>query len=213
MCFRTLLLRAYWNCTLVPSGPRARSFAEHSRSYSHPPLAKRHDTNTNTTHRSLVGLLGFKHDRALVLQAFDHGLPSTTSRIHPVADLSVLIGSSHNNEHQPIRHQHLPHGARTRSPQRLFTNRILDARATFSFSFSSRGISLLGLGVCAFIQAALELESGLIPEAFLTLSEADADDGGCRFVLEWEILYSETLVLLGLTHAPLCVPPLPLWWY
>ncbi|KAJ7722076.1 hypothetical protein DFH07DRAFT_1067489 [Mycena maculata] len=63
----------------------------------------------------------------------------------------------------------------------LFANRIADARAAFNSGSSANGgeqspFHLLGLGVCAFLEAALGLESGLMPEAarLLTLSEAGA---------------------------------------
>ncbi|KAJ7722070.1 hypothetical protein DFH07DRAFT_698519, partial [Mycena maculata] len=70
---------------------------------------------------------------------------------------------------------------------------------------------LLGLGVCAFLEAALGLESGLMPEAarLLTLSEAGARRAAKKRMmaagLEWEILGADAVVLLGLMHALSCV--------
>ncbi|KAJ7098891.1 hypothetical protein C8R44DRAFT_888738 [Mycena epipterygia] len=72
---------------------------------------------------------------------------------------------------------------------------------------------LLGLGVCAFLEAALGMESGLVGEMarLLTLGEAHwgggsangkGNGGGrCAAGLEWEILNMDAVVLLGLTHA------------
>ncbi|KAJ7637765.1 outer membrane protein Iml2/Tetratricopeptide repeat protein 39 [Mycena rosella] len=101
----------------------------------------------------------------------------------------------------------------------LFANQIGPART--AFEADSTPFHLLGLGVCAFLEAALGMESGLMGEAarLLTLSEAGArkaaadakratskvtgGDGGGRFAagLEWEILNADAVVLLGLTHA------------
>ncbi|KAJ7478215.1 hypothetical protein FB451DRAFT_1241639 [Mycena latifolia] len=109
----------------------------------------------------------------------------------------------------------------------LFANQIAPART--AFQSADTPFHLLGLGVCAFLEAALGMESGLMGEAarLLTLSEAGArkaaadakransnkggaggsgegrGDGNGRFApgLEWEILNADAVVLLGLTHA------------
>ncbi|KAJ7032573.1 hypothetical protein C8F04DRAFT_958936 [Mycena alexandri] len=107
----------------------------------------------------------------------------------------------------------------------LFANEIGLARGTFSGGAASPRASsssvspfhLLGLGVCAFLEAALGMESGLMGEAsrLLTASEAGArragaevkkgerGDGGGRFTpgTEYEILGADAVVLIGLTHA------------
>ncbi|KAJ7473170.1 mitochondrial outer membrane protein IML2 [Mycena galericulata] len=77
----------------------------------------------------------------------------------------------------------------------LFANQIADARAAFDAK-PQTPFHLLGLGVCAFLEAALGMESGL-------MGEAGRGDGGGRFAagLEWEILNADAVVLLGLTHA------------
>ncbi|KAJ7148690.1 mitochondrial outer membrane protein IML2 [Mycena crocata] len=109
----------------------------------------------------------------------------------------------------------------------LFANDIALARS--SLQSSDTPFHLLGLGVCAFLEAALGMESGLMAEAARLLGESEkgakkaaADargkprggsttgtggkergDGGGRFApgLEWEILNADAVVLLGLTHA------------
>ncbi|KAK7036209.1 mitochondrial outer membrane protein [Favolaschia claudopus] len=108
----------------------------------------------------------------------------------------------------------------------LFSNHISAARDAFAADPASP-FHLLGLGVCAFLEAALGMESGLMGEAsrLLAASEAGAKragaearkvgvgnnahggnvrgDGGGRFAagLEYEILQADAVVLLGLTHA------------
>ncbi|KAJ7290503.1 hypothetical protein C8J57DRAFT_1276000 [Mycena rebaudengoi] len=95
----------------------------------------------------------------------------------------------------------------------LFANDIAAART--AFGAADTPFHLLGLGVCAFLAAALGMEEGLMGEAtrLLTLSEAGAKKyakaapttgkSGGRFPpgLEWEILNADAVVLLGLTHA------------
>ncbi|KAJ7203157.1 mitochondrial outer membrane protein IML2 [Mycena pura] len=107
----------------------------------------------------------------------------------------------------------------------LFANQIGLARTAFGTDDSP--FHLLGLGVCAFLEAALGMETGLMAEAarLLTASEAGSKralaaekkrvkeagtekapavrDGGGRFAagLEYEILTADAVVLLGLTHA------------
>ncbi|KAJ7738123.1 hypothetical protein B0H16DRAFT_1325584 [Mycena metata] len=98
----------------------------------------------------------------------------------------------------------------------LFANEIGLARETFGGADTGvvevSPFHLLGLGVCAFLEAALGMESGLMGEAsrLLTASEAGArragaerGDGGGRFTpgTEYEILGADAVVLIGLTHA------------
>ncbi|KAF7354120.1 Mitochondrial outer membrane protein [Mycena venus] len=99
----------------------------------------------------------------------------------------------------------------------LFANDIARARASFSDpTNASSPFHLLGLGVCAFLEAALGMESGLMGEASeagakkaaADAKKANAEkkngrDGGGRFApgLEYEILHADAVVLLGLTHA------------
>lgn len=94
----------------------------------------------------------------------------------------------------------------------LFANDIDAAKK----AFESEGapFHLLGLGVVAFLQAALGMETGLMEEATrcLTASEVGAKkqaraakslpsvhrfDAG----IEWEVTHADAVVLLGLTHA------------
>ncbi|KAG2106816.1 outer membrane protein Iml2/Tetratricopeptide repeat protein 39 [Suillus discolor] len=94
----------------------------------------------------------------------------------------------------------------------LFANDI-DA-AQKAFESEDAPFHLLGLGVVAFLQAALGMETGLMDEATrcLTASEAGAKkqaraakslpsihrfDAG----MEWEVMHADAVVLLGLTHA------------
>ncbi|KAF7358809.1 Mitochondrial outer membrane protein IML2 [Mycena sanguinolenta] len=105
----------------------------------------------------------------------------------------------------------------------IFANDIGLART--AFQADNTPFHLLGLGVCAFLEAALGMETGLMGEAarLLALSEAGSKkavaeskktgagagalggkgDGGGRFApgLEYEILQADAVVLLGLTHA------------
>ncbi|KAI6115400.1 outer membrane protein Iml2/Tetratricopeptide repeat protein 39 [Pisolithus croceorrhizus] len=73
---------------------------------------------------------------------------------------------------------------------------------------------LMGLGVCAFLKAALGMEPELMEDAVkcLTLAEqgarkrmklAKSSTPSHRFQsgIEWEVLHTDTIVLLGLTHA------------
>ncbi|KIK39840.1 hypothetical protein CY34DRAFT_88473 [Suillus luteus UH-Slu-Lm8-n1] len=94
----------------------------------------------------------------------------------------------------------------------LFANDIDAAKK--AFESQDAPFHLLGLGVVAFLQAALGMETGLMDEATrcLTASEAGAKkqaraakslpsvhrfDAG----MEWEIMHADAVVLLGLTHA------------
>ncbi|KAG1865241.1 outer membrane protein Iml2/Tetratricopeptide repeat protein 39 [Suillus tomentosus] len=94
----------------------------------------------------------------------------------------------------------------------LFANDIDAAQKVFESEDAP--FHLLGLGVVAFLQAALGMETGLMDEATrcLTASEAGAKkqaraakslpsvhrfDAG----MEWEVMHADAVVLLGLTHA------------
>ncbi|KDQ54513.1 hypothetical protein JAAARDRAFT_38183 [Jaapia argillacea MUCL 33604] len=95
----------------------------------------------------------------------------------------------------------------------LFANRIREAKETFASNDSP--FHTFGLGICAFLEAALGMETGLMLEATrcLTLSESGAkkqmkaarysSTTTGRFVpgLEWELLHADAVILLGLTHA------------
>ncbi|EMD38154.1 hypothetical protein CERSUDRAFT_113305 [Gelatoporia subvermispora B] len=94
----------------------------------------------------------------------------------------------------------------------LFSNDLVKARETFSNSDSP--FHALGLGVCAFLEAALGMETGLMAEASrcLALSEAGAKKQlkssksvkpNTQFPpgTEWELLLADAVILLGLTHA------------
>ncbi|KAI6103663.1 outer membrane protein Iml2/Tetratricopeptide repeat protein 39 [Pisolithus sp. B1] len=73
---------------------------------------------------------------------------------------------------------------------------------------------LMGLGVCAFLKAALGMEPELMEDAVKCLTLAEQGARKCmklaksstpshRFQsgIEWEVLHTDTIVLLGLTHA------------
>ncbi|KAG2349961.1 hypothetical protein BDR05DRAFT_994923 [Suillus weaverae] len=94
----------------------------------------------------------------------------------------------------------------------LFANDINAAQKTFESEDTP--FHLLGLGVVAFLQAALGMEMGLMDEATrcLTASEAGAKKqaraakslpSNHRFDagMEWEVMHADAVVLLGLTHA------------
>ncbi|KAF9481931.1 hypothetical protein BDN70DRAFT_875724 [Pholiota conissans] len=96
----------------------------------------------------------------------------------------------------------------------LFSNDIVSARE--HFQGHDDPFHLMGLGVCAFLEAALGMESGLMAEATrcLSLSEAGTRKqmrvpkphdmsyhSRFHYGLEWEILNADAVVLLGLTHA------------
>ncbi|KAI0373047.1 hypothetical protein BV20DRAFT_1050450 [Pilatotrama ljubarskyi] len=94
----------------------------------------------------------------------------------------------------------------------LFANELEKARETFANGVSP--FHSLGLGVCAFLEAALGMETGLMTEAsrLLALAEAGAkkqlklaksSDKTTQFPpgTEWELLHSDAVILLGLTHA------------
>ncbi|PPQ82140.1 hypothetical protein CVT25_015147 [Psilocybe cyanescens] len=96
----------------------------------------------------------------------------------------------------------------------LFSNDIVSARQ--HFERRDDPFHLMGLGVCAFLEAALGMETGLMTEASkcLSMSEAGARkqmrvpkprdmsyESKFSYGLEWEILNADAVVLLGLTHA------------
>ncbi|KAF8967258.1 hypothetical protein BDZ97DRAFT_1804125 [Flammula alnicola] len=96
----------------------------------------------------------------------------------------------------------------------LFSNDIVSARE--HFKQRDDPFHLMGLGVCAFLEAALGMESGLMAEATrcLSLSEAGtrkhmrnpkprdlSHHSRFHHGLEWEILNADAVVLLGLTQA------------
>jgi hypothetical protein len=100
----------------------------------------------------------------------------------------------------------------TKGFDHLFANDIAPAREIFTERDTP--FSQLGLGVCAFLEAALSMESEKVAEASrcLTLSEAGAKKQmkltkGAKSVtrfpagLEWEILHADVVVLLGLSNA------------
>ncbi|KAG2063541.1 hypothetical protein BDR04DRAFT_1146273 [Suillus decipiens] len=95
----------------------------------------------------------------------------------------------------------------------LFANDIDAAQKAFK-SAKDAPFHALGLGVVAFLQAALGMETGLMEEATrcLTVSEvgarkqaraAKSSPSTHRFDagLEWEVVHADAVVLLGLTHA------------
>ncbi|RDX56360.1 hypothetical protein OH76DRAFT_379943 [Lentinus brumalis] len=94
----------------------------------------------------------------------------------------------------------------------LFANDLQKARDTFAAGDSP--FHAMGHGVCAFLEAALGMETGLMAEAsrLLALSEAGAkkqlklarySSQTTQFPpgTEWELLHSDAVILLGLTHA------------
>ncbi|TFK46699.1 hypothetical protein OE88DRAFT_1714935 [Heliocybe sulcata] len=94
----------------------------------------------------------------------------------------------------------------------LFANDIVQARETFAAKETP--FHALGLGVCAFLEAALGMETNLMAEASrcLAISEAGAkkqikaaktSSASGRFPpgLEWELLHADAVILLGLTHV------------
>ncbi|PSR77603.1 hypothetical protein PHLCEN_2v7793 [Hermanssonia centrifuga] len=94
----------------------------------------------------------------------------------------------------------------------LFANDIVLAREIFSSTDSP--FHILGAGVCAFLEAALGMESGLMAQATQLLAEADsrakkqlkiakATKSSTRFPAgtEWELLQSDSVILHALTLA------------
>ncbi|EJD00340.1 uncharacterized protein FOMMEDRAFT_142311 [Fomitiporia mediterranea MF3/22] len=95
----------------------------------------------------------------------------------------------------------------------LFSNRLADAREQFASDDSP--YHLLGQGICAFMQAALGMETNLIGEAARCLSESEAgakkrsrtnmtaNGGRSSFPpgIEFEILQAHAIILQGLVHA------------
>ncbi|KAH8111665.1 outer membrane protein Iml2/Tetratricopeptide repeat protein 39 [Phellopilus nigrolimitatus] len=95
----------------------------------------------------------------------------------------------------------------------LFANRIEEARVQFAAEDSP--FHVLGLGVCAFLEAALGMEPALMGEAARCLGESEAGarrqskatrvahGGKSNFPsgIEFEILQADAIVLQGLVHA------------
>ncbi|CDO73644.1 hypothetical protein BN946_scf185014.g114 [Trametes cinnabarina] len=102
----------------------------------------------------------------------------------------------------------------------LFANDLEKARDVFASGDSP--FHSLGLGVCAFLEAALGMETGLMAEAsrLLALAEAGSkkqlklakasSSAATQFPpgTEWELVHSDAVILLGLTHALRHVPSL-----
>ncbi|KAL4064823.1 hypothetical protein V8B97DRAFT_1986391 [Scleroderma yunnanense] len=97
----------------------------------------------------------------------------------------------------------------------LFANDLDAAMRVFSADGQDNSpFHLMGMGVCAFLKAALGMEAELMEDATrcLALSEQGAKKylklakslpAGHRFQpgIEWEVLHTDAVVLLGLTHA------------
>ncbi|KAL5513993.1 hypothetical protein ACEPAG_2754 [Sanghuangporus baumii] len=95
----------------------------------------------------------------------------------------------------------------------LFSNRLPEARTQFSSNNSP--FHKLGLGVSAFMEAALGMETGLMGEAARALADSEAgakkgskntksaNGGKSSFPpgVEYEILQADAIVLQGLVHA------------
>ncbi|KAI0253518.1 outer membrane protein Iml2/Tetratricopeptide repeat protein 39 [Lactifluus subvellereus] len=94
----------------------------------------------------------------------------------------------------------------------IFSNELDKAEELFKTSDSA--LHLLGSGACAFLQAALSMETGLILEASNLLEQAEAgakkqlksaknfkQTGRFPAATEWELIYSDCVILLGLTYA------------
>ncbi|KAI5121532.1 hypothetical protein M0805_002592 [Coniferiporia weirii] len=101
----------------------------------------------------------------------------------------------------------------TKGFDHLFANRLEEARAQLASDDSP--FHLMGLGVCAFLEAALGMETGLMSEAARCLSESEASakkqskatratnsgKGSFPAGIEFEILQADAVVLQGLVHA------------
>ncbi|KAH6902081.1 mitochondrial outer membrane protein IML2 [Coprinopsis sp. MPI-PUGE-AT-0042] len=114
--------------------------------------------------------------------------------------------------------EHPPHpsaemlASATKGFDLLFSNDIVGSRDHFG-SMPDDPFHLMGSGVCAFLEAALGMETNQMTEASrcLALSETGARKqmkapkakAHSRFPvgLEWEIINADAIVLLGLTHA------------
>ncbi|KAI0040329.1 hypothetical protein FA95DRAFT_1683845 [Auriscalpium vulgare] len=95
----------------------------------------------------------------------------------------------------------------------IFSNDLVEAEKIFQTNEDSP-FHLLGLGVCAFLQAALGMESGFMSEAsrLLSLAETGAKKqlkhnkslpAASRFpaATEWDLMYADAIILYGMTHA------------
>ncbi|KAI0056452.1 hypothetical protein BV25DRAFT_1903221 [Artomyces pyxidatus] len=95
----------------------------------------------------------------------------------------------------------------------IFANDLVKAEEIFKTKQESP-FHLLGMGVCAFLQAALGMETGIMSEAsrLLELAETGAKKqlkiskslksaGRFPAATEWELMYSDAIILFGMTHA------------
>ncbi|KAI0797442.1 hypothetical protein C8Q75DRAFT_7 [Abortiporus biennis] len=100
----------------------------------------------------------------------------------------------------------------TKGFDHLFSNDLEKARETFDQLDSP--FHLLGAGVCAFLEAALGMESTAVTSAAQSLAQSEA---GAKKMLknakssgavtrfppgtEWELLHSDAVILNGITNA------------
>ncbi|TRM65852.1 hypothetical protein BD626DRAFT_546289 [Schizophyllum amplum] len=80
----------------------------------------------------------------------------------------------------------------------LFSNELAEARDVFSAGQSA--FHQLGFGVCAFLEAALGMETSRMAEAGKSLAAAEAGAKKLKGV-EWEVVAADAVVLQGLVHA------------
>ncbi|TFY74478.1 hypothetical protein EWM64_g9534, partial [Hericium alpestre] len=94
----------------------------------------------------------------------------------------------------------------------IFSNEIVQAKEVFQTRDTP--FHALGLGVCAFMEAALGMETNLMAEASKQLTQAEAGakkqiklHKGYKHVgrfapgTEWELVHADIIILLGLTNA------------
>ncbi|KAH0826932.1 hypothetical protein J3R83DRAFT_4555 [Lanmaoa asiatica] len=97
----------------------------------------------------------------------------------------------------------------------LFANNLVGAIDLFSDNrYHGSPFHLMGLGVCAFLKAALGMEPELMEDATQCLESSQA--GAKKYMklaksckplhrftpgIEWEVLHTDAVLLLGLTHA------------
>ncbi|KAL1748947.1 hypothetical protein HDZ31DRAFT_59834 [Schizophyllum fasciatum] len=86
----------------------------------------------------------------------------------------------------------------TRGFDALFSNELAEARDIFSSEPSA--FHQLGFGVCAFLEAALGMETARMGDAGRSLAAAEAGAKKQKG-LEWEVLAADAVVLEGLVHA------------
>ncbi|KAG9313319.1 hypothetical protein JVU11DRAFT_5623 [Chiua virens] len=105
--------------------------------------------------------------------------------------------------------------AATKGFDLLFANDLFGAVDLFGDdSYRDSPFHLIGLGVCAFLKAALGMEPELMDDATQCLEASQA--GSKKFMklaksykpshrftpgIEWEVLHTDAVLLLGLTHA------------